>query len=391
MAYVNQDDYLQDPLQQNQQGQQQGQQQVSTSGSSSGDVGSGQASTAGIGPGGTGGWTNIQAYLNANQNNAGSASALNKTVGSQFDKEESDLNSAKNKFVGDAVGQVESNRISDDQAKDYVNQAANQYSYSGQQSDDYRNTQDKFRKSLTGSYSDPGTFSYGFSNPTQNYGSALAQTDSFRGLMGDIYNRSSGGQMSRGQLDLQSQLDTNNDALEQARNNLYSRYSGLSGLRDNAAKDAQQSVSGLKEKYDSNQAQLKKYLDSMNDDYGNRISNLEGGAKSVYQNDYGNQNLIQGPQQSQIRGADNFKDQFTAADLQAFLNNPQYMNSDWSNAFRDKNEWVPQAQSALQNFYQSNDDKYRGTASNEKRRWNVLQDFLNTGAKKRDENFNVRG
>ena len=62
-------------------------QSLSTGGASSSDVGSG-VSTAGVGAGGTGGWTNIQAYLNANKGNTSTADTLGKDVNSQFDADQ---------------------------------------------------------------------------------------------------------------------------------------------------------------------------------------------------------------------------------------------------------------------------------------------------------------
>lgn len=186
-------------------------------GQGSSQVGSAGVSQAGTGAGG-GGWTNIQAYLKANEGNTQSANALNKDVGSQFDQEKSGLESKASETKAQADAQNKAPSLDD---------AYNDFGGAGQQLKDYLNQ----------AYGGPKTFDYGMGAKTQEYGDSLGSRDGFQGLMQGLYNRSAGGAMTTGQRSLQQQLDVNNPQLAQAQGDLSNQYKQLQALAGKTAGD----------------------------------------------------------------------------------------------------------------------------------------------------------
>lgn len=261
MAYLVQDD-------KQQQNQQQGAagasaQVAQAAGGGGGFVGTGSPSTAGIGAGGTGGWTNIQAYLNANAGNTKSADYLKSEVGSQFDKEKQSLDKASTESKAQGQAQVDANKIGQDQASKLIEQAGSQYQYGGQpQTQSYQDIVSGVKNKLNAQYSGPSSFQYGLQDPTQNYGSGLQDQQSFKGLMNSLYQGAAGGRIGKGGLSLQQQLDTGNEALDRARQELLSRYTGLTG-------DVNSTVSQTQKALDD---YAKAFVDNQNADR----SNIEG-------------------------------------------------------------------------------------------------------------------
>lgn len=297
MAYTAQDDTLLDPNKQNQQGQQGGQAGGATpnTGGSGQDpfAGSQGVSTAGVGSGGQGGWTNIQAYLNANQGNTGSQDALNKQVGGQFDQEQKSFDDSSSGAKQKAQSEMDRSNMGQDQASKLVGDASNLYSYGNQPqaassgADPYKAIMDQFGQARQ-AYQGPQSFTYAPDSyaKTQNYGSNLGTDQGFNALMGGIYNQSAGGQMNSGQQALQTQLDTNNPGLQQARQNLMNRYSGLSSGIQQGTQDTDQFVKNAAGTVGTNQSNLDQYLGGLATTNRNQLDRRVSGANSAM-NDFG--------------------------------------------------------------------------------------------------------
>lgn len=449
MAYIDQNQaLLDDQDQQNQQGLQSGGDN-SLVGQSSNDVGSGQVSTAGIGPGGTGGWTNIQAYLNANKNDTGSAQALDRTVGGQFNQEKEKFTQDSSKFLGDATKQVDDAKVSNDQADQIIGQAAGLYSYnqpkptidygggkggvrtptSGVQekvtpgnpsyqapvydaSMDYQGLVGKMNSALTDQYSGPREYNYGFSDKTQEYGTNLSDNGGFDTLMNQVYSDSAGKPLSSGLYQLQKQLDVNNENLVGARNQLKDQYGQLTADRDKTVSDTTAGLTGLEKTYRQNQSALSDYLGEKANTFDQQIGKAESDARKEYGN-----------------VLNTSKSGYDSIERQKILdymmgNTPGYYDPTKVSAGVDEEArrkaagiWgddltfgqlenearlvpngtfagVPDLQErkrALDSFYFDQDSKYADTADNEERAWNSIQDFLNSSAPRKEQGFKLRG
>lgn len=265
MAFLGQDDKQQDPSQQNPaQGAGQsssGPAQVGASGGS--DVGSG-VSTAGVGAGGTGGWTNIQAYLNANKDSGGSANALNSQIGGAFDKEQNNLQSSANDTKSQAQSQVDKNNIGTSEAANLVAGKANDPS-----------TVSRVNQAVNAQYQGPTSWGYGMSGQAQNYGQGVSGDDNaFQGLMNNFYNDAAGGHLNSGQAALQNQFDVNNPALQAARQNLSSRYEALKNMASSTGQDVSNSIKSAQSAVGTNRDALRGYLTDQATGYQNDLKNL---------------------------------------------------------------------------------------------------------------------
>lgn len=223
------------------------------SGSGSGDVGSG-VSTAGVGAGGTGGWTNIQAYINANKDSNSGANALNNTVGKQFDQEQNNMQGSASNAKNQADSQVSGNKIGQDQASQIIggyDPSADNTAVKGQ-----------FNNALHGQYSGPTNWTYSQSAPTTNYGQALSNDQGFQGLMGQLYNNAAGGQINAGELALQQQLDVNNPQMSQSRNDLNAKYKALQDMGGQTMNDTNQAIQNDMTQYGQNESDLQNNLTS---------------------------------------------------------------------------------------------------------------------------------
>lgn len=190
--------------------------------------GGGGVSQAGVGKGGTGGWTNIQAYLGANEGNKqGSANLLQNKVGQTFQSEASRLAEESNKAKQEAATKVSENTLSRDQAKEKLNSLAGQYNYKAPQSEEYNQGVNKLKTASTYQYDGPTSFSYGMGGQTQEYGSGLNSDPAFSQIMTSLYGQAANGQLGRGQATLQKQLDVNNEQLAGVRDNLRGQYGQL--------------------------------------------------------------------------------------------------------------------------------------------------------------------
>lgn len=222
-------------------------------GGSSNDVGSG-VSTAGVGAGGQGGWTNIQAYLNANAGNTTTANALNNQVGGAFDQEESKLNDQS----GQAKQQADNEKL-----QGYSNEQVDEFIRQGSGLDDGIANQAKtsMQSYLNKQYQGPQQFQYGLGNESMSYGEQLGNDQGFKGLLNNVYNRAAGGQISTGQKALQDQLDTNNQAVQDARSSLGARYSALNNMAQSRNQEVADAITGAKSSY-GQQGQTRDYLGS---------------------------------------------------------------------------------------------------------------------------------
>lgn len=413
---------------------------------------------AGAGPGGTGGWTNIQSYLDANKSDTGSAQALNKTVGDQFSQEKNAYTGDSQKFLTDAQAKVDQDRITSDQASGYIDQAASQYQYPGSdgkngmtyapptgsgdfsgthlqkvtpkaaapaqisspsdpnQGASYSDIVSKFQNALTGKYSGPKEYNYGFSGKTQDYGSGLKNDSGFDGMMNDLYSKSAGAPLTGGQFNLQKQIDVSNESLSGARKNLSSQYEQLGSDRDQVVKDTTAGLSGVERSYRDNQNKLSDYLTGKAYDAEGAIKNQEDAARASYNTDYtaghsgkqsvamDNINHLQGqyqePAMALFRNRGIWGNDLTWSQLQN-ENNIVKLN-DYANGddkgnltyFDYSGQMQPELDARkgmLDTFYGNEDKKYSGTADKEKRSYNAIQDFLNSNAAKRDQQFHVRG
>lgn len=367
-------------------------------------------STAGVGAGGTGGWTNIQAYIGANKSDNGSSNLLQNKAGSQYDSENQNLQTQANDTKTQA--QNEANKINDakDHSKEWVNQAANAYSWTGNQGSDYTNNANKVKSAVYDSYKGPENFAYQKSADFQRTGSALNNDQSFNNYMNDIYKQKAGGQLSKGQGALQTQLDVNNQGLADTRKSLLDKYSGFDNNVNQAVTDSDAAIQKAKQDYGNNQASLKDYLGNMSNDYQMQIDKAESDARSGYNDTFTKDKT--GRTSSVLSsdfGFDPARDAFIARD--AYGNNQTWKQlanetglandktSAWDGSYLtlggiltggNNGKRFADNQAALNNFYSEQDQKYANTADNEEKNWNTIMDILGKSDRKQ-QGFKVRG
>ncbi len=377
-----------------------------TSGVVTGAQGSG-ASTAGVGAGGTGGWTNIQAYLGANKADNGAAGLLNDKAQGQYDKENTALQTQASDAKTQAEGEANKINEAKDNSKQWVNQAANAYDWSGNHGDPYKQNVGKLQTALNGQYQGPQNFAYGTSADFQKTQSALGDNSAFSNYMNDIYKNKAGGQLSAGQGALQTQLDVNNQNLADARANLLKQYSGFGDIVNNTAKDTDAAIQTAKTLYGNNQQGLKTFLQNMGNDYQTQIDKAEADARAAYQNEYktgksglanaandanylawreANEINVGGLPNMSYWGNDLTWDQLQQ-EKDAGGQKSSYGVSELQNLIDRQNRNA----SALDNFYTTQDAKYANTADEQERNWNTIMDILNNTGDRKKQGFAVRG
>jgi hypothetical protein len=255
MAYLAQDD---------KQNQDQNQQDQGSAGSSGAPVvgnsaGAGSVSTAGMSAGGGGAWTNIQSYLNANKGNTGSANLLNQQVGNTFNQESQNEKSQAQDAKNQSDQVVSQNKLGQDQASKMVEQLGGMYQNNKPQSADYTNQINQLHSQLYGNYSGPSQFNYALGGQAQQYGTNLGNDQGFTSVMNDLYQKNAPG-MGSGGLALQQQLDTNNDAVQNARQNLLAQYSGLQSNIKSDIDSTNQALQANAKQYGENQASDRDYF-----------------------------------------------------------------------------------------------------------------------------------
>lgn len=455
MAFIETNDEQLDPNAPQGQGQGQAPQVGSGSSIVGGSPGAGGA--AGVGPGGTGGWTNIQAYLDANKGDTGSAQALSKTVGDQFGQERSAFQGDSSKFLTDAQGQADANKITNDQATGYIDQASKAYQYPGSdgkggfeyaapggsgqfggtsqqkatpkpnqqplpsetdptQQADYSGIVSKFQKALNDPYSGAKEYNYGFGEKTQQYGNDLKNDPSFDSLMKNVYSNAAQNPLTSGQYQLQKQFDVNNKALGDTRNSLNDQYAQLTADRDKTVQDTTTGLGNIEQGYRDSQRDLKDYLGQQSEGFDTKEKQAEAAAKSAYNTDLttghsGKQSVAMdlishrpGDQQDQasslFRNRGIWGDDLTWDQLQN-ENNIVKVNDqangdnagnltywDYGGTMQPELDF---RKGMLNTFYNNEDQKYAGTADQDKRAYNSIQDFLNSTAAKKEQGFKVRG
>lgn len=215
--------------------------QQSISGGGSGIVEGGGVSQAGVGKGGTSGWTNIQSYLKANEGNQqGSANILNSKVGGEFSSEANRLGSESSAAKNLATQKVNDNTLDKNQALNQLNTLASGYNYKGPQSDPYNQGVAKVKNAYNYDYvkdGGPTDYAFGLNSKAQGYGSGLKSDSGFSGVMNSLYGEAAGGQLGKGQQALQTQLDVSNPYLAQARTGLNTQYDALNKNIGNTVAD----------------------------------------------------------------------------------------------------------------------------------------------------------
>jgi len=425
-------------------GQAQGETQGPQIGQGSNLVSGGQGgASAGQGAGAGNGWTNIQAYLNANKGDTGSAQALSNTVNSQFGQEREKMTGDANKFVSDAETQNKNSIIGTSQADQYINQAGDLYRYDdkgttggkttfgpgesarekvtpGQEYTpatydnglDYGGVVNKMKSFLGGSYAGPKEYNYGFDTKTQNYGNNLKDNGGFDSLMNSVYANAAQKPLTSGQFQLQKQFDVNNQALSDARQNLSSGYDQLVSDRDKTVSDTTAKLGGLEEQYRNAQTGLTDYLGKQGNSYQAAIDRAESDARKSYNDSYKGDESYRS---NALAGYTNPNDRLRNAGVwgddgrsltweqlqreQNIVNDPNGL-ADYNDIRRGDTSYSAVAgqkrnyagnTTALNDFYTAQDNKYANTADAEERRWNAIQDFLGTGAKRKEQGFKVRG
>ena len=384
-------------------------------GAGSSNVGNNTVSQAGVGAGGGGGWTNIQAYLGANKNDSGSSQALNKEVSSQFNKERDAYTQDSAKYTQDAEKQLGESKVTTDQAGEMVKQGAANYDWGGQHKTGYQDNVSKVQGFLGGEYKGPKSYEYGFGADTQKYGNALKDNSGFDGLMNKVYSKNANSPLTSGQFQLQKQLDVNNQNLVDTRSNLNNAYSGLEQDRDKVVTDTTNKLGDHEQDFRTSQNALATYLGVQSNNYEKQVGDLEAAAKAGYQHSYANDqtgrmNAVQTsgvaadpawydargvwgsnltPEQLQkeqnLYNAGGYKAQQRGSYY--YIDNVPNGDTAWQ-VLRDQ---FAGNRSHLNQFYGDQDAKYANTADEQERSFNTIQDFLKSDAKRKEQGFKVRG
>jgi hypothetical protein len=401
-----------------------------------GQTGTGGVSTAGIGAGGQGNWTNIQAYLQANQGDNGSAKNLTDKAESQFGQEKQNMQDQSGQFLKGAQDQVAKSSIDSTQADKMIGDAATNYDYGGNQNQQYKDTASRMQSALNDQYSGPTSYSYNLSAPTQNYGDNLGNEAGFKNMMTNLYSEKAGSPLSTGQATLQSQFDANNSALNQARQKELGSYGNLQQQQNKTNTDASNQLGQDQKQYMTNQNNLKSYLGGQTGALDTSINKQQEDAKQAYQNTftgaangvtslqnniadqidktygnngyqgdnafYGVDKYVGGP--GSVGGAPTWKGVSDyLGDGHSGINQNQLYNQEYYQHVGDQggagnpqtrvDQIMPSlnameqgyktdATNRLNDFYKQQDDKYAGTADTDKRKYNAIQDFLGSTTKK---------
>jgi hypothetical protein len=416
VAYILADDKLKDQNQAdpNQQGQNlsQGSNVVGGSGFSQAPT-----STAGVGAGGTGGWTNIQAYLNANQGDQGGTKLLNDNVGSQFDTEKSGLQSKANEATTQAQAQVGQVNSVKDNAQSLVDKGGAARDWGGNHGSDYNNALNSFKSALGGQYQGPKSFDYGFQDKTNNYGSALGSDESFSNLMNDFYAQKGGGTLNSGGRELQKQLNVSNEGLASARQALLQKYGDLGNQQAQTVKGTSDAIAKAQSDYTGGQGAIRNFLSGKNQDYSREIGQAEQSARDAFGKDYGAKSGLNAAgydylttqynpypvgrvaTEEEQAARDAYVQQYplvqqrqAAGLLSDNLGYDQLQKEQdlFGNATGAASTNIDRNKAALEKFYGDQNAKFANTADEQKRKYNLIQEILGQNDL-RSQGFKVRG
>lgn len=353
-----------------------------------------QAGPAGSPAGaGAGGWTNIQAYLNANKGDTGSATKLQNETSSLFNQEQNKLQQESSQAKTQAKSVVDQS-IGKDQASKLVEQAQQNYSWDGNKTDPYNQSVNQLKGAYNAEYKAPTQFQYGLGDQTQRYGQGLGNDQAFKNIMKELYNKSAGGQMSQGQMALQEQLDVNNDALNQTRQNLLGQYSGLQNTYQDTVGSTQSELDNYYNQFNQNQQDVRAYLDSEANTNRNVADKAIEDARLGYETAWGGDQL--GVQSRHWNMGDDvpWETNLTPKQAQAYV---KYLTEgkgyDLNALGGTEGTEARAVKQALDDWYAAQEGKYGDVADPQKARWNSIAEILGltTPAYNQEENIVRRG
>lgn len=362
MAFIDENNKIEGNEDENQnQGQGGDSGQISIGGGDSQVVGANQPQAQGTG--GQGGWTNIQAYLNANPaSQSKTDESVERKIGGVFDSDRSKLQSESKSALDQGSGAFKS--YSNQDLDKMINRQVGGDNTAQSEVSGYLNSQ----------YSGPDSFAYGLSKETQDYGNRL--DSNFDSILENIYNENAGGQMSAGQLALQRQLDIGNTDLTKTRQGLKDKYSNLNEFLGTTVGDTNQQLKQFKTDYGAGQTSARNYLTGQQDSTQNAYQTAVNRARENYQSDYKGRDLL--PNNSQIVMTPEMYDQGYAL----------------YNGIRGPLNMVGSVQSSAPGLYNqflnNARTQYGGVGSAEAKRYNAIAQFLGLDDSL-DDNVNIVG
>lgn len=207
-------------------------------------------------------FTNIQAYLNANKGNTGSAGALTGQVNNDINSEQSKFNDQLQKDVTQSDAEKQKTNIGQDQASNLIQQAT----ANGTGSQAYEDSRKALGSALNSQYGGPNSVGYNYGNDFNTYATGLganATPEQRQAAMNNIYRMGSGGQIGAGALALQTQLDTDPQAqaaIESARQGALSNIANYQNQVGTKTTDANNQIAANKAAFGDNQNNLRSYL-----------------------------------------------------------------------------------------------------------------------------------
>ncbi len=345
-------------------------------GGGSGGMGGGASSNPG--------WTNIQNYLSANQGDTGSSQKLQTAADTTFGNEQTNLQNKATEAKTQAKTQVD-NSIGKDQASKLLEGAAQNYSWGGQQNDAYKQSTDQLKGAMNAQWQAPSGFAYGMGKETQEMGEGLGKEDGFSQIMRNLYSQSAGKPLSRGQYDLQAQLDSSSEALAKARQDAQAKYSGLKDNVNQTVTSTDQDLKNQMSVFNKNRDEVNQSLGKWAGDYRDQADKGLVDARNAYDASFVNDHLgVNSPWQGWADYGENITPQ-QAKELAAVR---EAHRGDFAEGSPLDQEFG-QTQSALDKWYADQDAKYSHVAEPERKKWNTLAQILGLGQPAYGEQTNI--